>query len=256
MENEPLKTVLIVDDEKHLREILRFDLRKFRYRILEAADGQQALQIAGQESIDLVISDVRMPLMTGDQLLQNLRNRNAAHPPFVFMTAFADISSEEALAQGAEAFLRKPLGKQEIVDVVKKALIPKETRWAQTDITGESARKIDFSTEPAIWEFEAKSSSGEIGQGGMFLPMIDDFPSSFELLHFKIDLNEIGTLKGVGQVRWVRQEEYDGLQTGIGMEFLQLEEQSRGALLKYLRANSPKAYIPLGKKASHRINDE
>lgn len=248
MEAGKPKTVLVVDDEKHLREIVRFDMRKLGHRILEAENGQQAFQIVGQENIDLVISDVRMPVATGVQLLKELRNRDPGQPPFVFMTAFADISSEEALALGAEAFLRKPLGKQEIVDVVTKSLVPKAERWMQGSSASESARRFDFTAEIEPWETREQSSPVEIGQGGLFLPMSDDFPAGFEILRFKVDSGDeaLGLLEGVAQVRWVRQEAYGDRQAGIGVEFLHLEEKSRIALSRYLQAKRPIAYIPLG----------
>src|SRR5690606_8518564 len=106
MTTEPAnKTVLIVDDEEHLRDIIAFDLRSLGLKILTAENGQEALAIAKQEPLGLVISDVRMPVMNGIQFLAHLRDVNASAPPFLFLTAFADIAAEDALAMGAEGFL-------------------------------------------------------------------------------------------------------------------------------------------------------
>ncbi len=245
------KVVLIVEDEKFMRDILQLYLKELGFLFIEAKNGSEALQILMEQSIDLVISDIHMPVKSGVELLKDLRAKNPAYPPFVFITSFSDISSEEALDLGAEAFLRKPLRKKELLEVVEKALVPKGERWSQGLIVGESARKFDFTigTENSWQAPNDLRVALEIGQGGMFLPVVDDFPSSFEVIKVKVDAGhlKLGVLEGLCQVRWVRQEAGDGFHVGIGVEFLELETSARSTLLKYLELKEPKSYIPIGK---------
>ncbi|RYZ59662.1 MAG: response regulator [Proteobacteria bacterium] len=243
------KVVLIVDDEKILRDVVQVHLREMGLRIIEAENGQEALDIVFKEELDLIISDIQMPVTSGIEFLKALREKSPSSPPFVFTTAFSDISSEQALGMGAEAFLRKPLGKKEFTDIVERALIPKQLRWKQSNIIPESVRHLDFAIRVEYWQLDrVEQLRIEIGQGGMFLPLESDFPSSFELIKFKVDTGDshLGELRGFGQVRWVRQEAYDGLEVGIGVEFMQLEEASRLRLVRYLEETVPKAYIPIG----------
>ena len=251
MTNEQTKVVLIVEDEKFMRDVLQLHLRDHGFKILEAENGAEALQTVRRQTVDLVIADIHMPVMNGVELLKEVRELNPALPPFVFTTSFSDISSEEALDLGAEAFLRKPLHKKELLEIVEKALVPKHKRWTQGAILSESARRFDFTVDG---DHYCRTPGGvvedvEIGQGGMFLPVANDFPRSFEVIKFKVDSGrvELGVLEGVGQVRWVRQEWSPGLMMGIGVEFLELEAQARAKLLKYLDVIQPKQYIPIGK---------
>jgi hypothetical protein len=128
-------------------------------------------------------------------------------------------------------------------------LVPRQNRWKQSNIIPESVRHLDFAIRVEYWQLDRiEELRIEIGQGGMFLPLESDFPSSFELIKFKVDTGNahLGELRGFGQVRWVRQEAYDGLEVGIGVEFMQLEEASRLRLVRYLDETGPKAYIPIG----------
>jgi two-component system chemotaxis response regulator CheY len=243
------KVILIVEDEKLVREIVRLHLGGLGFIIIEAENGQEAYNIAARGAIDLIISDIQMPLMSGVELLKNLRELNAGYPPFVFTTAYSDISSAEALALGAEAFLRKPFAKRELLDVVENALLPKEVRWSQGEIISESARCFDLSPFGEFWRSKEETQSKiEIGQGGMFLPLLDKFPCGFEVFKFKIEsgLETLGDLEGFAQVRWVRQVAELGESVGIGVEFLQLDDPYRKKLLDHIAVKEPKSYIPLG----------
>jgi two-component system chemotaxis response regulator CheY len=123
MAGEPRKVVLIVDDEIHLREILRFDLRTIDCDFLEAGNGREALEVIGGRAVDLVISDVRMPVASGVDMLKAMRLQQRLHPPVVLMTAVSDLSREEALELGVAAVLRKPLDKEDLLAVVGKLLV-------------------------------------------------------------------------------------------------------------------------------------
>ena len=65
--------VLVVDDEKDIRELIKFYLNKEGFEVLEAGDGEEALEIFENEYIDLGIIDVMMPVMDGFELVENLK---------------------------------------------------------------------------------------------------------------------------------------------------------------------------------------
>ena len=82
--------ILIAEDEANYRTVLRLMLAELDVEILEAADGAEALQTIERTAVDLVITDVNMPHLSGLELLSQLRSRSTA-PPVVVMTAYASV---------------------------------------------------------------------------------------------------------------------------------------------------------------------
>jgi len=118
---QTMQTILIVDDELSMREFLKILLEKEGYRILTAADGAEALALADQHNIELVVSDIRMPGISGLELLASLKERNA-DLPVIMITAFA--SPEDAvmaMKNGAFDYITKPFNVDEIKDVISSA---------------------------------------------------------------------------------------------------------------------------------------
>lgn len=102
-------TILIVDDEKEITDFLERILKK-TYHILKAFDGAGALEILQTEAIQLVISDVMMPVMDGFQLCKKIKsNFEYSHIPVILLTAKNTIQSKiEGLELGADAYIEKP----------------------------------------------------------------------------------------------------------------------------------------------------
>lgn len=114
--------LLIVDDEKNTREGLKKALEATGYRILLAADAAEAMGIMGRESVDLVITDLRMP---GEDGIALLRRARASRPDAVviLLTAYGTVSTAvRAMKEGAYDYLTKPLNLDELEIVVQRAL--------------------------------------------------------------------------------------------------------------------------------------
>lgn len=107
-------TVLIADDEKEIRELLRLYLENEHYKVIEAEDGQQALELLAKENIDLVLLDIMMPKVDGYHVLRELRNNN--NIPVIILSA-KDGDSEKILGLnlGADDYLAKPFNPLEAV---------------------------------------------------------------------------------------------------------------------------------------------
>jgi two-component system response regulator HydG len=115
-------TVLVVDDEKAHRLMLRAHLEDAGYQVLEAGEGEAALQAAGAQPVDLALMDVIMPRMDGLTLLPKLK---AMMPdvPVLMMTAFGSIENAvKALKAGAADYLTKPLDVEEVLIKVERHL--------------------------------------------------------------------------------------------------------------------------------------
>ncbi|MEO1203173.1 MAG: sigma-54 dependent transcriptional regulator [Pseudomonadota bacterium] len=118
-------TVLIVEDDAHLREALFDSLSGDSVRVLTADSGSAALDILGKEDIGLVVSDLQMQPMDGTALLQSIR---ATHPelPAVLMTAYGTIENAvDVMRDGAADYLVKPFSAEDLKAVVSKHLKPR-----------------------------------------------------------------------------------------------------------------------------------
>jgi signal transduction histidine kinase/ActR/RegA family two-component response regulator len=120
------RVVLVVEDEVHVRQLLRSSLAREGFRVLDAADGQQALEIlaSGEEQIDLVMTDLVMPRLGGAELLRRVR---ADHPhlPFIFISGYPDRGADPYLGTDERTrFLQKPFRLDELREALAKALRP------------------------------------------------------------------------------------------------------------------------------------
>lgn len=115
-------TVLFVDDDESLRRVVEYNLREEGYRVFTAADGAAALKVFQDESIDLVLTDVRMPEVDGLGLLTRLKAMRA-DLPVVMLTAHGTIGSAvEAMQIGAADYLTKPFNREQLKTAVRRAL--------------------------------------------------------------------------------------------------------------------------------------
>jgi CheY-like chemotaxis protein len=117
-------TILLCDDEEVLRHLVRATLDNGEYSIVEAADGDEALELARRTSPDLIVLDMMMPGRTGLDVLRDLRAEpKFATTPVVMLTARARSSDREAAAEsGADRYLAKPFSPLELISVVEELL--------------------------------------------------------------------------------------------------------------------------------------
>lgn len=116
--------ILIAEDNEDMRDLLQEVLEDAGYETLVAANGRQALARMEKESeiIDLVITDVRMPEMTGEELLAKARE-SRAEAPVIVITAFGSVEQAvEMVKAGAYQYLTKPFDNREILRLVEEAL--------------------------------------------------------------------------------------------------------------------------------------
>ncbi len=116
------KKILIVDDEKKIRAILAIHIKKRGYDTFEAENGNNALEILEKEQIDVILCDVKMPEMSGDQLLEIVAEK---YPliPVIMLTGYVDIDTAvEVMKKGALDFLTKPVKRENLIIAVDRAV--------------------------------------------------------------------------------------------------------------------------------------
>lgn len=115
------KTILIVDDEEPIVDILRFNLKKEGYNVLEAYDGEAALNIALEKNPDLILLDVMLPKMDGFTVCRKLRERIST--PILMITAREEeVDKVLGLALGADDYITKPFSIRELMARVQANL--------------------------------------------------------------------------------------------------------------------------------------
>jgi two-component system alkaline phosphatase synthesis response regulator PhoP len=122
------KTVLVVDDEIHIVHVVAIKLRNNGYEVITANNGAEALELAQQESPDIIVTDYQMPVMSGLELVKELReNEITKNIPVILLTArsFA-ISKEEQNDLQISRCLSKPFSPRELLGDIEDILYKNE----------------------------------------------------------------------------------------------------------------------------------
>ena len=234
-------TVLIVDDEKIICEIIIAWFGRHARRVLSACNGQEALKLLAENHVDAIVSDVRMPVMDGVALVRAIAATGVERPRIIFVTGFSDLQPRDAYALGVEAIIEKPLERDHLLDAVKKGLADRNELWS---------KPVEFSSEDVLAASPvclAKFTSladalhdGQIafGRGGFCLQTSHRFREG--PVQFKLDFHaDHKTVSGVGVVRWTSQAE-----NLLGIEILYVEDQGRAWMAKLVEDKKLEAYIP------------
>jgi signal transduction histidine kinase len=142
MHDKEQKTILIVDDEAVIRDLCMRALHE--YRILQAADGEEALQIFEHGGVDAILTDVMMPRMDGLELLKRIKEREPTLV-VIIMTGYADKELIlKALKADADDFITKPLNLLQLKSAVDKALVKKALKEEIANLRNLDRFKTNF----------------------------------------------------------------------------------------------------------------
>ncbi|MCA9872317.1 MAG: response regulator [Anaerolineales bacterium] len=119
------KTILLVDDDDETRRMLRLFCTHNQFDVIEAENGQDALEIIEAKCPDLVIIDIWMPGMDGFVAVRQIREKHdGSQLPILFFTARSDAEAErEGLALGAQAFVGKPISLAKLLKQIKLLIV-------------------------------------------------------------------------------------------------------------------------------------
>ena len=228
-------SILVVDDEPLLQKLVSEWFEGVAGQVLLAGDGAQALQVLEGNQVDLIISDVRMPVMDGITLLKEVKAKwgNSSH--LILITGFADLEPCEAYDLGAEAILEKPFGFEDLTNAARRSLAERNEIWQTSlDLSGYPTLTARFpSLAQAVRENRIK-----FGRGGFCVETnqsLVEGPVNIRL-DFKADKFR---LSGQGIVRWTVQE-----QNQIGVELTYVAKESRERVL-HLTEHSA-SFVPNG----------
>ena len=132
--------ILVVDDEPNITEILEIAFREDGMDVVKSGSGRDALKVLREQDIDIVVSDIKMPDISGVELL-GIAKEFSPNTVFVMITAFASTETAiEALQHGAFDYVTKPFGMEELRAIVRRAL---EKRNNQKTKPATSAEEIE-----------------------------------------------------------------------------------------------------------------
>jgi two-component system, chemotaxis family, chemotaxis protein CheY len=118
------KTILIVDDSESIREIVSFTLENEGYDVLVGEDGQDALKHLNKGPIDLILTDLHMPVMNGIEFIKSVRsNSDYKSVPILFLTTESQTAKKmEAKEAGATGWIIKPFVPAKLIEAITKVM--------------------------------------------------------------------------------------------------------------------------------------
>ena len=113
--------ILIVEDEKNIREVIKVYLEKENYNVFTAEDGEMALEVFDDEEIHLIVLDLMLPKLSGEKVCSSIRAKSDV--PIIMLTAKVDEDDKiEGLSIGADDYVTKPFSPRELVSRIKSLL--------------------------------------------------------------------------------------------------------------------------------------
>ena len=137
-------TLLIIDDEKNIREGLGANFEMEGYNVKLAENGQQGLEFISKGDIDLVITDLRMPGISGEEVLRKVTTETPGIPVIVLTGHGSIDSAVDAMRNGAYDFLTKPLNLDQLTMIVKRALQARELSLQHKQLKKEVENDMAF----------------------------------------------------------------------------------------------------------------
>lgn len=129
-----MSLILIADDRQNWRDLTRHAMRADNYRILEASNGRECLEMISAYHPDCIILDIEMPEKDGFEVLETLFNQSIKIPVIVYSSAIQEITRLYCLTMGAAAFISKPATDLELRNTIKTVLSKYKTTEKHIDV--------------------------------------------------------------------------------------------------------------------------
>lgn len=226
-------SILVVDDEPLLRDLFAEWFAGVAGAIFTAENGARALDRLNTNKIDLIITDIRMPVLDGIGLLKKVKERGLHTPSVIFISGFTDVDAREAYELGAEALLGKPVEYHDLIDAAKRTLAERNELWqVPRDLAASPTLTGSFSSlEVALQQHRII-----FGRGGFCIETkqrLAEGPVNIRL-DFQADRF---VLSGQGIVRWLSINR-------AGIELTYVAEEARARVVQLAAHAVP--FIPSG----------
>ena len=180
-----MEKILVIDDEKSILDLLSVVFEKEGYMVETSLSATRAVELMGNEDFDIIVSDIKMPKMSGMELLSYVR-KNRPDIPIVMITAYGTIKQAvEALKAGAMDYIVKPFDVEELKIIVAQGLEKKRLKEENLFLKKELKKKYDF-----------ENMIGKSKMMHLFRLTVEPSPRIFLKASF------LGTSKGPSQELW------------------------------------------------------
>jgi CheY-like chemotaxis protein len=229
-------SLLLVDDEPALLDVMRDLFRDFVERVFCAGNGAEALKVLAAHRIDLILTDVRMPVMDGVALIRKINEAHGQTPPVILITGFSDLTLREAQDLGAQAIVEKPIAYEDLLHEMRRSLRDPDELWQQPDVS--TGRHTQLTTTFESLDAALREKRIAFGRRGFCIEGMSSLPEGpiDFTLDFKADQHVIS---GRGTVRWTAPEDRQA-----GVEITQLDDASRPWMIQLTKRYQPRPYIP------------
>jgi CheY-like chemotaxis protein len=230
-------TILVVDDEPLLVEIFSDWLEQEGYKTATAENGARGLELATKSHFDLIVSDVRMPVMTGIEMARQVSKRCKYIPKIIFISGFSDISVREYFDVGVECLLTKPSRRSEFLAAVRRSLTPRGELWR--------IAPASIATRPLDAGFTSLAEGRRqrriaLGRGG-FCIRSNLLAQATQDVRFRLEFSiDQQVLAGQGVVRWADQNISE-----IGVEITYVEDGCRDWIVELSQRDDIRQFIPM-----------
>jgi two-component system alkaline phosphatase synthesis response regulator PhoP len=144
------KKILVVEDEPGIRLSLSDELESAGYQVFTAGDGEKALDVAGRQKPDLIILDLMLPVLDGNEVCKKLRMRGDRTPIIMLTVKDKEIDKVLGLELGADDYMTKPFSLRELVARVKAVFRRTEERSSAPDVFSFGGIDLDFKKFEAV----------------------------------------------------------------------------------------------------------
>ena len=158
------KTVLIVEDERAIVEILKFNLKREGYETLEALDGQTGLLLAQTKDPDLILLDVMLPKMNGFDICKTLRAENRATPIIMLTAREEEMDKVFGLETGADDYMTKPFSMKELMARVKANIRRRSMEYAPAQDASKLIEADGLCLNPETYQVTKNGAPVELTQ--------------------------------------------------------------------------------------------
>ena len=238
--------LLIAEDDELFRKTICDLFSLFKFDVRGVADGQAAWNEIQNTNFHIVITDIRMPVLSGFDLLLKIKNRNADFPKVIAISGFTDHSTAELYAAGIDGFFIKPFDILKVRQCVSKSLVAPAERWG-LPYDGPNPYMIS-KRFPNLAQAILR---GEIffGRMGFFLPMAINHAKCGELVGFDLSFGgpkPAVIFKGIGQIMFDSDRAKGAPVTGVGIEIMHLNPEAIIEFAELIKLKKSRASIPDG----------
>ncbi|MGD0797982.1 MAG: response regulator [Acidobacteriaceae bacterium] len=229
-------TILVVDDEAELRQIFAAWLGRKGCTVLTASNGAEALSVLEAQKVDVLVSDIRMPIMGGVALVRTIYERELILPSIIFVSGFGDVDPREMYGLGVEALMEKPLSRKDLIHALEESLREREQLWLTP-----AAGPIDQTVELALESVDEAAATCrlQLGRGGCCFASDRPLTEGKAIALSARFAGDGRTLEAQGLVRWCDEET---LQAGVS--FVYLDPACREWVLAAMLDRACRSFVP------------